>query len=36
MRSTDEGVIRKCMRLYVLMANTGASLSGVITSNELQ
>eukprot|EP00347_Sterkiella_histriomuscorum_P016569 403352695 len=36
MRSSDEGLIRKCMRLYIQMANSGSSLSGVITSNELQ
>jgi len=35
MRSKDEAIIRKCMRLYVIMASSGASLSGVITSNEL-
>lgn len=35
MRTTDEAIIRKCMRLYVTMANSGASLTGVITSNEL-
>jgi len=36
MRSKDEGIIRKCMRLYLHMANSGATLSGVLTSNELQ
>ncbi|CDW81565.1 soss complex subunit b1 [Stylonychia lemnae] len=36
MRSRDEAIIRKCMRLYVIMSSSGASLSGVITSNELQ
>ena len=36
MRSTDEAIIRKCMRLFIVIASTGVSLNSSISSNELQ
>ena len=31
MRTTDEAIIRKCMRIYIMMAASGLSLSQIIT-----
>jgi len=35
MLSSDEGVIRKCLRLYILISNSGVALNPVITSKEV-
>jgi hypothetical protein len=35
-RSSDEAVIRKCMRVYISMAAAGFGLSSVISQNEMQ
>lgn len=35
MRTTDETIIRKCVRLLILISNTGQSISSVISPNEI-
>lgn len=35
-RTTDEGVLRKCMRVYIQMSGSGCPLSTVLSQNELQ
>jgi hypothetical protein len=34
-RTSDEAVIRKCMRVYIAISNSGFSLSSCITQNEM-
>lgn len=35
MRSNDEGIIKKCMRLFILIASSGQPINDVISQNEL-
>lgn len=35
-RTKDEGILRKCMRVYIQMSAAGCSLSTVLSQNELQ
>ena len=36
LRSTDESILRKIMRVYIQMSNSGASISSVLTSKDIQ